>query len=249
MVRWGLLFLTTPFMVLGLCLPVVGLRSVVVDGSRTTGVLRITREWMGVPVGRETLPLATIRGSRLVEGHGRRAAFYRVVLDTDRGARDLSTVASGEDRINQREALETFLKDPDAPAFRLVYDPPAYETALFLFFLFLPLAALQFLWQGVSIRLEAWRDTVTVERTRWPLRPVIQSLPRHEVVRAQVEVQPNRSSRQDPMYRILLVLASGQEVPLFKGWVAARRTLESAAREINAALGQPSSTGGWSTHP
>jgi hypothetical protein len=195
-------------------------REVAVDGSRDSGSCVITRTYPLFGAFRERLPLAAIQGTRLrarTLKNGVQA--YAVHLRTAQGETALSMSYEPAGRQRQQQELDAFLGNPGARSLHLVYDRGnPYGFLLCLASLAL-LLILWPVWQEATVRVQDWRGAVVLERRRWPLPPWTRTLPRNQVTGTRIAT---RGNRRRPTYRVHLVLATGEEVPLLQGWAGDR---------------------------
>jgi len=183
---------------------------------------------------RETVSLEALLGtglrSRVTKNH---LLVYGVTLTTVAGEEDVSFnyVASG--REAQKQTLDAFLADPGAPPLRLPYDRGA-PWALLLFLVPLSWAWLLWtMWQRATVRFEPWRSAIILERRRWPLQLWTRAFHAGEVTGARADA---RTSRGRYSYRVVLTLASGEEVPLLNVWGNGGAIHQEVANRINEAL-------------
>ncbi len=195
-------------------------REVTLDCSRDTGTCVITRTYPLFGSRRESHPLAAIEGTGLRQRTAKNGALnYAVTLRTARGEIGLSAVYAGAGRMRQKRELDAFLAHPEAPSLHLAYDRGSpYGFLLCLFSLFL-LLNLWSMWQEATVRFQDWRRAVVLERRRWPLPLWSRALPAGQLTGTRIAT---RGMRRRRTYRVLLLLATGEEVPLLKGWGGAR---------------------------
>jgi len=231
------------FTVLFLCaavgfavLALLTLRDVTVDCSHATGQCVLTRTYPMAIVRRELIALDAIRGTGLrgrATKNGGRA--YAVTLVTAAGEDTLSSTYAPRGRQAQKRALDAFLADPDAPPLHLAYDTGSPFGLLLLFAPLVWLYVLWTLWQQARLRFETWRGAIVLERRRWPLAPWSRAFQRQEVTGAYVD---ERIGRRQTTYRVVLTLASGEEVPLLTVGGSGSARHEAFVAGIRTALGR-----------
>jgi len=227
--------LLAPILGLVLGMTFLGTRTVTVDASRATGLLVVARYHPLSGTRRQVFALAGLRGTALFRSrdkHGRDT--YSLALVTDSGRERISILGAGPERLAQQRRLDQFLADPGAPPLHLVYDQPRLQNLFVLLFVPILLGILRGFWLRAAIRVEAWRDTVLVERGRWPLGREVLTLRRGDVARAYVQERPGRRQTNA---RLALALTSGETVPVLTSWGGDRRLVEAAAGRINGVLG------------
>jgi hypothetical protein len=209
-------------------------QDVAIDASRTADTWAITRTYPLLGSRRIVYPLASVRGARLETRHGKGGPQYDVVLDLAGVDLSLSRRHGGRARINQQRIMETFLENPAVTSLHLAYDQGTPCAILFL----IPLAVIAFafrsLWQAVRIRPD--REGLVVSRNRWPLPAWTVYCPRDQVRDVRVD---ERRGRNQMLYRIVLVLASGEDLPLLPAWGDGERRHDAFARRLRALLLDP----------
>jgi hypothetical protein len=212
-------------------------RTVTLDLSRSDDACTITRSYPLFGDSVERYPLSSIRGTRLVVSTGKHGSrSYEVQLTTAGDPVRLSLRTSPlSERDPQKRQIDAFLAG-SAPRLHLVYDEASWTGAWTLLFSLLPLFFLRFMWQRARITIDPAGRVLRVERPRWPLRAATESFPLGEVTTA--DVRETRGSRGGRVYRVVLVLTSGQDVPLLRAYTNAYSLHARAAERIKLALMQ-----------
>jgi hypothetical protein len=214
----------------------IGARDVDLDADHGAGMLVITRTDPLRGTSRESIPLAAVRGTVLAARrakNGRRVYGVELELDTGEDL-EISSVRQFQGRQGQKRAIDAFLADPGAPPLHLRYDQGHPAMLALLGIIPLLLLVIRGFWLGARVRLERWRGQLWLERSRWPLARWSRSFSAGEIRQARVD--DKRGSKGGRVYRVILVLASGEEVPLLKVWGNAVRPHREAAEWINARL-------------
>ena len=194
-------------------------REVALDCSRAAGTCVITRTYPLFGARRERFPLAAIQGTRLRQRATKNGALaYAVLLRTAQGDLEMSANYATTGRLAQKRDLDAFLGDPETPALHLTYDqgsPFGLVLGLFSLVMLVPVWSL---WQEARVHCQDWRQTVVLERRRWPLPVWSRSLPRDQVAGNRIATRGVSSRRT---FQLRLVLTTGEEVPLLQGWAGA----------------------------
>ena len=220
-------------------------RTVRVDGSHGDSMLVITKTYPLFGARRELHDLASIQGTGLrsrVAKNG--AVVYAVTLRTAGGEETITANYAAWGRQGQRRALDAFLAHPDAPPLHLLYDRGNPWGALFCIIPAIWLWVLWTLWQEATVRFEWWRNAVVLERRRWPLAPWSRALQLGELTGARVD---ERGVGRRKTFRVVLLLGSGEALPLLTFWASGGPQAGAAAAGINAALARPDSREGQGT--
>ena len=212
------------------------MRDVTLEADHATAQLAIVRTYPVLGPRRETLALGAIQGTGLRSRLARnRGLVYGVTLITAAGEEDVSFNYEPTGREAQKQALDAFLADPGAPPLGLPHDRGG-PWALLLFLVPLSWAWLLWtMWQQATVRFEPWRSAIVLERRQWPLRLWTRAFHAGEVTGARADA---RTSRGRYSYRVVLTLASGEEVPLLTVWGNGGAIHQDVANRINEALGK-----------
>lgn len=209
-------------------------RDVTLDASHGTGQLVITRTYPLLGPRRDFLSLASVLGtglrSRVAKGGG---LTYALTLRTAEGEDTFSSTYARDGRQARKRDLDAFLADPEAPPLHLLYDQGSPWGFLVLIAPAAWLWVLWTLWQEATVRFEWWRGALVLERRRWPLRLWTRAFRLGEVAGAEVV---EKQARRRPTYRVVLTLATGEEVPLLDVSGAGRARHEETAAVLQGVL-------------
>ena len=151
---------------------VATLRTVHFLCDRGAGTCSIVSSWGPLSTAR-TLPLASVKKTRLDSSHSKNSYSYQLALVTSTGDIQISSVASSSksQRTEAKAQIDAFLVNPQATTLDVDYDEPSSAGFAML--------ALSLVWVlvgwavSVSARVEIDRAerTCTVITVRWPLAP------------------------------------------------------------------------------
>jgi hypothetical protein len=210
-------------------------RIVALDLSRPDDACTITRTYPIYGDAVEKHALSSIRGTRLVAIRGKHGSMsYEVQLTTPGEPIRLSSVHGPHAlRDAQKRQIDAFLAGAD-PSLHLVYDTGGGAGWLMLLFAVVPLLFVRMLWMGARVSVDAASRMLTIERSRWPLGATAESIPIGEI--ENVDVREARGRKGGRVYRVVVIMRSGQEVPLLKVSSNILRPHRRAADQIRAAL-------------
>ncbi|HEX8790794.1 MAG TPA: hypothetical protein VF765_07565 [Polyangiaceae bacterium] len=211
-------------------------RTVTLDLSRADDACTITRS---NPVGDdvEKHPLSSVEGTRLVTIRGKHGTLsYEVELTTATATISLSSMSGSLAlRQAQKRQIDAFLAGKD-PSLHLVYDVGGGLGYLMLLVCVIPLIVLRTMWLSARVTVDAASRVLTIARSRWPLGTASESIPMGEI--ENVDVSQERNRKGGRVYRVVVILRSGQRVPLLKMSSNVLGPHRRAADQLRAALQQ-----------
>jgi hypothetical protein len=190
-------------------------RRVTLDMSRPDDMCTITRSYLLLGDYAEKHALSGIRGTKLISSRDKHGyVSYGVQLTTvDQPIRVSSSFRPYAERDAQRRQIDAFLVGTE-PSLHLLYDAGGGVGFMMLLVAVVPLLLLRQLWQGARVTVDPASRMLTVTRTRWPLRAASESIPIGEI--ENVDVRAVRGRKGGRLYRVALIMRSGQEVPLLR---------------------------------
>jgi hypothetical protein len=189
---------------------------VTVDCSHAEGRCVVTHRLLGLPWTHGRFPLYSVVGLRLVAVRSKAGNLYGLEVETRDGTIPLSWHDDLRGvRVQQQQAVESFLGHESAPPLHMLYDAgdPLQQAVWLLMALVFAVGGLTFL--GASSLILDWSaGRLVVEKTLWPWsRRRRRSFDLAHVARVRVEEreadQPKRRH-----HLLVLVMEDGTEVSL-----------------------------------
>jgi hypothetical protein len=214
-----------------------GARDVTIDASHGTSLLVVTRTYPLFGARRDSYGLAAIQGTGLRSRVTKNGVLTYGVMLRAGGEESISFAYAARGRQAQKQAIDAFLADPGAPPLHIPYDRGNPWAFLLCGFSLIMLWTLWTMWQSATVRFEWWRRAVVLERRRWPLPLWTRAFQVEELTGARVD---ERGPRRRRTYRVVLILRTGEGVPLLTGWGGGGiGPNQDAADRISAAIAKP----------
>ncbi|MEO7093455.1 MAG: hypothetical protein ABI175_09405 [Polyangiales bacterium] len=189
------------------------------------------------------VPLSSVYAVAVRSRTSKSKTYHRVVLVTPDGEIPLSAHEStdGAAREQVRAQLQAFLADRQHASITIHYDV-ANRAALWGAFVELgPLYVVWLLFQHVRVVIDWNLRRFRVERTRWPFRPWIKTLPLDQVGRARLLAKAG--SKGGMSYWVELELVSGDKLQLSRKSSNSTKHHDPTIQQINALLARRDAPG------